>query len=80
MAELSPAAKAVLDAAMRAHFAECYSRQVAAYTLRAAADQLLAVEYNGQMPADIVQQPGINWARDALHALASELEGVQAAT
>ena len=37
MTELSPAAKAVLDAAMQTHFAECYSRQIAAAALRAAA-------------------------------------------
>ena len=74
MAELSPAAQAVLDAAMRSHFAERYSRQVAAFTLHAAADQLLAVQWNGQIPADTEHQLGINWARDALHVLANELE------
>jgi len=76
MTEFSPAAQAVLDAAIRYEInPECYSREIATAALRAAADQLLAVEWNGQIPADTVHQIGINWARDALHALANELEG-----
>jgi len=47
-----------------------------AAALRAAADQLLAVEWNGQIPADTEHQLGINWARDALHVLANELKEV----
>jgi hypothetical protein len=75
MNDLSPAARAVLDAAMRYEInPECYSREIAAAALRAAADQLLAVEWEGQIPADTVHQLGINWARDALHVLANELE------
>jgi len=73
--KLSPAAQAVLDAAMQYEInPECYSREIAAAALRAAADQLLAVEWNGQIPADTEHQIGINWARDALHVLANELE------
>ncbi len=43
--------------------------------LCAAASQLLAVQWNGQIPADTTHQIGINWARDALDVLANELEG-----
>jgi hypothetical protein len=41
MTDLSPAAQAVLDAAMQYEInPECYSREIAAAALRAAADQL----------------------------------------
>jgi len=77
MNELSPAAQAVLDAywnypwdPARQH----EDRGSIAAALRAAADQLLAVEWNGQIPADTEHQIGINWTRDALHVLANELE------
>ena len=83
MAELSPAARAVLTAVTLKRydvppeglpaFAEEMAPLIAA-ALRAAADQLLAVEWNGQIPADTEHQLGINWARDALHVLANELE------
>jgi|GEM_PF-4099720 len=68
--QLSPAAEAILDAALphQVH------RYAAAAALRAAADQLLAVQWNGQIPADTAHQIGINWARDALHTLANELQ------
>jgi len=69
--KLSPAAQAVLDAFRSSHTGQgCL-----AAALRAAADQLLAVQWNGQIPADTEHQLGINWARDALHVLANELEG-----
>ena len=76
MTELSPAAKAVLDAASGAYEPNVgYKHKISiAAALRAAADQLLAVEWNGQIPADTEHQLGINWARDALHVLANELE------
>lgn len=70
MSELSPSAEAVLDAALP-HMVHRYS---VAAALHAAADQLLAVQWNGQIPADTAHQIGINWARDALHVLANELE------
>lgn len=70
MTELSSAAQAVLDAFRTSHTGPgCL-----AAALRASADQLLAVQWNGQIPADTTHQIGINWARDALHVLANELE------
>jgi hypothetical protein len=63
MTELSPAAQAVLDAAMQTHFAECYSRGIAAAVLRAAADQLCLRWAELSHPADF------------LNNIADELEG-----
>jgi hypothetical protein len=34
----------------------------------------LVLQWNGQIPADTAHQISINWARDALHVLANELE------
>jgi len=46
MTDLSPAAQAVLDAAMQYEInPECYSREIAAAALRAAADQVVPHEY-----------------------------------
>ena len=80
MTELSPAALAVFHA-FNSKFDWIEDgvpgpqfNSIAA-ALHAAADQLLAVQWNGQIPVDTVHQIGINWARDALHVLASELEG-----
>lgn len=71
MPELSPAAQAVLDAFRTSHTGQgCL-----AAALHAAAAQLLAVQWNGQIPADAAHQIGINWACDALHVLANELKG-----
>lgn len=43
MADLSPAAQAVLDAAMQYEInPECYSREIAAAALQAAADQVIS--------------------------------------
>jgi hypothetical protein len=83
MPERSPSAKAVLTAVTLKKydvppeglpaFAEEMAPLIAA-ALHAAAYQLLAVQWKGQMPVDGAQQIGINWARDALHVLANELE------
>ena len=70
MTELSPVAQAVLDAFRSSHTGP----RCLAAALHAAASQLLAVQWNGQIPADTTHQIGINWARDALHVLANELE------
>lgn len=43
--------------------------------LRAAADQVLAAQWEGRIEPDAAHSPGINWTRDALHAIAAELEG-----
>jgi hypothetical protein len=48
---------------------------VAAAALRAAADQVLAAQWEGRIEADTAHSLGINWSRDALHAIATELEG-----
>jgi len=73
MTELSPAAYAVVKAA---HAVSWVNRRALAAALHAAAHQLLAVQWNGQIPVDGTQQIGINWARDALHVLANELEAL----
>lgn len=83
MTELSPSAKAVLTAVTLKKynvppeglpaFAEEMAPLIAA-ALHAAAYQLLAVQWKGQMPISATEQIGINWARDALHVLANELE------
>ena len=72
MTNLSPAAQAVLDAAQRYEInPECYSRQIAAAALRAAADQvipevlLLGSDY---------QEIALQEARKAILAIADELE------
>ena len=81
MTELSPAAQAVLDA-INKELDEApwdltfIAGSTAAAALHAAAYQLLAVQWKGQMPVDGAQQIGINWARDALHVLANELEAL----
>lgn len=73
MAELSPPAKAVLAAAFAVED-EWDTIPMIAAALHAAADQLLAVQWNGRIPADTTNQIGVNWARDALHVLANELK------
>lgn len=66
-APLSPAAKAVLDAATQYEInPECYSREIAAAALRAAADQFNSVE----------AMPGAPFCRNKLLAIANELEGI----
>jgi hypothetical protein len=66
MADLSPAAKAVLDAAMQYEInPECYSREIAAAALRAAADQVVP-EADYYENCDVV--------REELLAIAAELE------
>ena len=74
MTELSPPAKAILAAAFAVED-EWDTIPMIAAALHAAAYQLLAVQWNEQIPADTAHQIGINWARDALHTLANELQG-----
>ena len=77
-APLSPAAQAVLDAYM----ANCgwldgpleKDYRCAAAVLRAAVDQVLAAEWKGRIQPDTTHMLGINWSRDALLAIAAELE------
>lgn len=66
MADLSPAAQAVLDAS---NLYPCNdSRQIIAATLRAAADQL-----QKRKPRPSI---GIDWSSSELYAIAAELEGL----
>ena len=72
MTDFSHAAQAVLDAS---NLYPCNdSRQIIAATLRAAANQVLAAEWEGQIQPDTTHMLGINWSRDALLAIAAELE------
>ena len=74
MTNLTPAAQAVLDAAMQYEInPECYSRQIAAAVLRAAADQVVP-ETNSMFisPAELQQEK----TRDQLLGIADELEGI----
>ena len=81
MAEpLSHAAQAVLDAAFSAYWsaeqeAPNDEGMIAAAALRAAADQVLTAQWEGRIEPDAVHSLGINWTRDALLAIADELEG-----
>jgi hypothetical protein len=76
--ELSPAAQAVLDAAMQYEInPECYSREIATAALRAAADQVVPEDYDcavediGWYHAAEVRHTVI---REQLLAIATELE------
>ena len=78
---LSPAARAVLDAFLngyicrpRCNVAFEADRNGIAAALRAAADQVLAAQWEGRIEPDTAHSLGINWSRDALHAIAAELE------
>jgi hypothetical protein len=94
MTELSPAAQAVLDAANGASSYgpdDCLneSRQIAAATLRAAADQVVPMEKEpaeppgygiGHEPAEYVQDWTCWHIRRQLLAIAAELGGTTAPT
>lgn len=77
MIELSPAAQAVVNGAIELDYGAptpVLFRRLAA-ALRAAADQVLAATWKGQIQPDATHMIGINWSRDALYAIANELEG-----
>jgi hypothetical protein len=77
---LSPAAAAVLkefEDSWDADPFEMDARALAA-ALRAAADQVLAAQWKGRIQPDAAHSLGINWTRDALHAIAAELESSDA--
>jgi hypothetical protein len=71
--DLSPAAQAVITAS------NCAGSRIVqlhiAAALRATADQVLAVQWQGRIEPDAAHSLGINWTRDALHSIAAELEG-----
>jgi hypothetical protein len=70
MTSLSPAAQSVLDAAMQYEInPECYSREIAAAALRAAADQARDNPWPGR-----IESVGVMWMHDGLLAIAAELE------
>jgi hypothetical protein len=71
---LSPAAKAVLDAAMQTHFAECYSRQIATAALRAAADHVVPPEQKTPWGSVVQAHAAELRIRNELLAIADELE------
>jgi len=72
MTNFSPAAQAVLDAAMQYEInPECYSRQIAAAALRAAADQVVPVP---KLPYDSCCDVYASAIRAELLAIADELE------
>lgn len=78
MTDLSPAAQAVLDAFLKAPIQRTHiedDQYAIAATLRAVADQVLAAQWEGRIHPDAAHSLGINWTRDALHAIATELEG-----
>jgi hypothetical protein len=71
MSDLSPAAQQVLDAAMQYEInPECYSREIAAAALRAAADQL---SYSN-VPEEFADLRSSVIDTDDLLAIAAELE------
>jgi hypothetical protein len=71
---LSPAAQAIEDAYFNAD-GFGYQAGLAA-ALRAAADQVLAAQWEGRIEPDTAHSLGINWTRDALLAIAEELEAL----
>jgi hypothetical protein len=74
MTDLSPAAQAVLDAAMQYEInPECYSREIAAAALRAAADQLQMDEPLGETDADVGVYTAHHAIRLRILAIAAEL-------
>ena len=81
-APLSPAAKAVLDAAMQYEInPECYSREIAAAALRAAADQVVPIEE--AIPLNLahrVRWDALQSVRFQLFAIAAELKNTRPAS
>ena len=78
MTDLSPAAQAVLDAALRYEInPECYSREIAAAALVAVADQVVPCE----KAPDLMSSPDLErlaqrqHTRAQLLAIAAELRG-----
>ena len=76
--ELSPAAQAVLDAAMQYEInPECYSREIAAAALRAAADQVVPEQALEDVPGRFVNgccHARLQDTRAEFLAIADELE------
>lgn len=71
MTNLSPAAQAVLDAAMQYEInPECYSRQIAAAALRAAAEKIEDL----YCESDVDSSDGVVFALRQLVLIADELE------
>ena len=81
MAELSPAAQTVLDAAAKAQLGSCYTQfeSIAAAALRAAASQAenLPVPFSYTGESYKTYDKGLLAAAAHLRAIAAELEGQQ---
>jgi hypothetical protein len=76
---LSPAAQAVYDAYDKwADDPYYYERSGLVAALRAVAEQVLVAQWEGRIEPDTAHSLGINWTRDALHAIAAELESSDA--
>ena len=77
MADLSPAARAVLDAAMQYEInPECYSREIAAAAIRVAAEQIAVPDDPNATLWEMGFYSGNSSAREALHVIADELENL----
>ena len=76
MAELSPAAQAVLDATRFEVNAECYAPWIAAAALRAAADQAADLQVPWSYAGESYQtyDKGLHAAAEHLRAIAAELD------
>jgi hypothetical protein len=80
MTDLSPAAQVVLDAAMQYEInPECYSREIAAAALRAAADQVVPDESHPELSQFWDDEADREWQNNQqirlkLLAIAAELE------
>jgi hypothetical protein len=77
MTNLSPAAQSVINAAVEAgggygRATPVLHARIAA-ALRAATDQLVDFKWEGRIEPDTLHYPGINFACDALHAIADDL-------
>ena len=80
MTDLSPQSQAVMDAFLKAPMGQSHVDDdliAVAAALRAAADQLVLVQWNGRIEPAAPHSLGVNFSRDALHAIATELESHQ---
>lgn len=80
MTELSPAAQAVYDAAFEPWETADKPELIAAAALRAAADQVAPEDYSsytGHPEHDFAMEAGNDSVREAILAIADELEGTK---
>ena len=78
MIDRSPAAQAVLNAAMR----DAYGRPSPVFchrlalALEAVAEHLEEIQWEGRVDPDATVALGIHWSQDALRSVAAELEAL----